>query len=80
MTDGVLIGFLTISSRSVIDERDTCCCVVGADFVGADFMGADLHAVRDIDRDEPANINMSVLLAFELTQPAPQSFRLNDAA
>ena len=70
VTDGVLIGFLTMSSRSVIGERDTCCCVVGA----------DLHAVRDIDPDGPANINMSFLLAFELTQAIPQSFCLNEAA
>ena len=31
-----------------------------------------VHAVRDIDPYEPANI--SVLLAFELVQAVPQSF------
>ena len=37
-----------------------------------------VHTVRDIDPDEP--VNMSFLLAFELTQAAPQSFWLNDTA
>ena len=37
-----------------------------------------VQAVSDIDPDEP--INMFFLLAFELTQAAPQSFCLNDAA
>ena len=40
--------------------------------------GADVHAVRDIDPDEASN--MSVLLAVDRTQLAPQSFCLNDAA
>ena len=37
-----------------------------------------VHTVRDIDPEE--SVNMLSLLAFELTQSAPQSFRLNDAA
>ena len=37
-----------------------------------------VHAVDDIEPGEPAN--MIVLLAFEWTQAAPQSFRVNDAA
>ena len=37
-----------------------------------------VHSVRDIDPDE--SVNMSILLAFERTQPAPQSLCLNDAA
>ena len=37
-----------------------------------------VHAVRDIDPEDP--VNMFLLLAFELTQLAPQSFWLNDAA
>ena len=40
--------------------------------------GEVVHTVRDIDPDEP--VNMSFLLAFELVQAAPQSFRLNDVA
>ena len=39
--------------------------------------GEVVHTVRDIDPDEPAN--MPFLLAFELVQAAPQSYRLNDA-
>ena len=38
----------------------------------------DLHTVRDTDPDEPTNT--SLLLAFERTQAAPQSLRLNDTA
>ena len=41
-------------------------------------MGADVHTVCDIDPVEP--VNMSFLLAFELTHSAPQSFWLNEAA
>ena len=41
-------------------------------------MVADVHSVRDIDPDE--SVNMSILLAFERTQAAPQSLCLNDAA
>ena len=40
--------------------------------------GVVVHTVLDIDPDEPAN--MSVDLAIEWTQAAPQSFRLNDSA
>ena len=41
-------------------------------------MVADVHAVRDIDPDDP--VNMSSLLALDWTQAAPQRFRLNDDA
>ena len=41
-------------------------------------MRADLHTVRDIDPGEL--VNMPFLIAFELTQAAPQSFWLNDLA
>ena len=37
-----------------------------------------VHTVCDIDPGDPSN--MRLLLAFELTQAAPQSFWLNDAA
>ena len=57
--DGVLIGVLVMSSRSVIGRRDTYprvfCMVPG--------VGTGVHTVCDIDPDEPAN--MSTLLAFE---------------
>ena len=39
---------------------------------------ASVHTVRDIDPEEPTN--RSILLAFEWTQPAPQSDSLNDVA
>ena len=67
--DGVLIdviGVLTISSRSGIGRRDTC------------DLGAKVHTVSDIDPDVP--VNMSIFVDFELTQAAPQSFCLKDAA
>ena len=38
----------------------------------------NVHTVCDIDPDEP--VNMSVLLAFELTQSTPHNFCLNDNA
>ena len=41
-------------------------------------VGADVHALRDIDPDDPVNI--FVLLAFELTHSIPQSFWLNASA
>ena len=37
-----------------------------------------MHTVCDIDPEEPVNI--SILLAFEFTQEAWESVRLNDAA
>ena len=52
--DDVLIAVLVTSSRSVIGRRDTYRRAVTN-------VGADMHAVRDIDPKEPAN--MSVLLA-----------------
>ena len=45
---------------------------------GAGGLPESLHVVCEIDPDEPAN--MVVLLAFEWTQAAPQSFRLNNFA
>ena len=61
--DGVLtndvICFLTMSSRSYFDRRDTCSRAARVVAVA----GAGAHALDDIDPDEPAN--MSVLLAFE---------------
>ena len=69
LTD-VLIGVLAMSSRSGIGRRDRYWrvpCVV-----------VDGHTVRDMDPGEPSN--MSILLAFDLTQAAPQSFCSNDSA
>ena len=39
-------------------------------------LGTTVHFCRDMDPREPKN--MSILLAFELTQASPQSFRMND--
>ena len=72
--DSVLIGFLTMSSRSGFGRRDTYGCVICV----VDGTGADVHAVRAIDPGEPSN--MSLLLAFELTHSTPQSFWSNNAA
>ena len=70
----VLIDVRTMSSRSGIGRLDTysrmVCLVVS--------VAADPHTTREIDPDEPAN--MPFLLAFELTQAAPQRFCLNDFA
>ena len=66
----VLIGVLTMSSRSGIGRRDTYWrvpCVV-----------AVVHSVRDMDPDEP--VNMSTLVALDRTHAAPHSFCLNDRA
>ena len=63
-----------MSSRSGIGRREAY-SLVGR-VVGG--VGTDGHAVRGIDPEEPAN--MLVLLAFEWTQAAPQSFHLNDIA
>ena len=65
---GVLVGFLTMSSRSSGIGQTRCAAGVRS----------DVHTVRDIDPDE--SVNMSLLLAIELTQAAPQSFWLNDLA
>ena len=69
VTDGVLIGFLTMSPRLGFVR-------LGAFLVTG--MGADVHAVRDIDPGDP--VNMLSLLAFELTQSSPQIFFLKDVA
>ena len=57
--NGVLIGVLAMSSRSDIGRRDTysrvACVMAGEE--------TDVHTVRDIDPDEPSN--MDILLAFE---------------
>ena len=63
---GVVIGEPTMSSRSGIGRCDTYGRVVC------------VHAVRDIDPDDPANINS--LLAFDWAQADPQSVCLNDIA
>ena len=68
LTDA-LSGVPTLRSRSIIGRRDTnwrepCTLVV-------------VQAIRDIDPCEPSNI--SLLLAIDWTQTAPQSFCLNDA-
>ena len=74
---GVLIDVVTavrtISSRSGTGRRDTYWCLTSV--VPEE---GDLHTVADIDPGEPKN--MSVLLALELAQAAPQSFCLNDVA
>ena len=57
--NGVLIGVLAMSSRSDIGRRDAysrVACAVAGEETG-------LHTVRDIDPDEPSN--MDILLAFE---------------
>ena len=64
VTARVLVGVRTKSSRS------------GFDLVTS--LGIDVHAVCDIEPEERPN--MSFLLAFELTHPAPQSSCLNAAA
>ena len=67
----MVVGVLTLSSRSVIGRLETNVFVVRT-------MIGFLHGVRDIDPEDPSN--MDVLLAFELTHVDPQSFRLNDVA
>ena len=78
MIDGVvtsmLIGVLTMSSRSGIGRRDKYCPV--ASVVTA--LGAGVHTVSDIDPWEPAN--MPFLLACEWIQASPQSVWLNNVA
>ena len=64
LTD-VLIGVLTMSSRSGIGRRDTYLCAPCV-LVG------NVHTVRDIDPCEPENI--SFLLDLDQTQAAPHSF------
>ena len=75
MTDGVLIVVLVMSSRSGFGRRDTYgrvpCVLVIACF-------AEVHTICDNDPDEPSN--MSVLLALDRTQAAPQSACLKAAA
>ena len=61
-------------SRSGIGRREAY-SLVGR---GVGAVGIDGHAVRGIDPDEPAK--MFVLLAFEWTQAAPQSFCVNEVA
>ena len=58
LTD-VVIGVLTMSSRSIIGRRDIYWRV---DRVVA-RAGTEMHTVRDIDPDEPPNIKL--LLACE---------------
>ena len=67
MLAGVEIDLLATRSRSGIGRRVMYRCDETV-----------VHTVDDIDPDEP--LNMSVLLALDLTHVAPQSFRLNDAA
>ena len=69
MLSDVLTEFLAMSSRSGIGRRDTYCRVLGMLVV---------RTVRDIDPNEP--VNMSLLLALEWTQAAPQSLRVNNTA
>ena len=71
---GVAIDVLAIRSRSVNGRRDICRRVLGV--VGS--VEADVHTGSNNDPDVPANVR--VLLAFELTQAAPQSFCLKDSA
>ena len=69
----VAVGVLTMSSRSGIGRRDTCCrgaCLVTA-------VTVDLH-VADIDPEDPSN--MSFLLAADRDQSGPQSLWSNDTA
>ena len=73
LTDAV-IGVCTTSSRSGNGRRVMCWRVAGV-VAGVE---TDVHTVTGIDPDEP--INIPILLAFECTQAAPQSLRLNDAA
>ena len=73
LTD-VTIGVLTISSRPGIGPRDTY-SLVGRVVTG---VGVDVHSGCDIDPDVP--VNMSVFVAFELSQAAPQSSCLKDVA
>ena len=70
----VVIGVLTISSRSGNGRRDKYLCVASV----VNGVGTDVHSVCDIDPEVPAN--MRVFIAFELTQAAPQSFCLKDVA
>ena len=60
----VVIGVLEMSSRSTIGRRDAYCRVVSG-------VSAAMHTVCDIDPDDPKN--MSVLVAVEWIQAAPQS-------
>ena len=70
----MVTDFLAMSSRSGIGRRDTYwrvdCLVAG--------VATEVHTVPDIDPDDPMNI--SLWLAFDRTQAAPQSFWLNDTA
>ena len=73
--------FVALSSRSMIGRYDTyrrvVCVVVRGSVV--EIMCPDLHSsVRNIDPDEPANINFC--LASDRAQAVPQSFCLNDVA
>ena len=70
----VVIDVRAISSRSNIGRRVTytrVSCTVGGGRVN-NGVSADAHTVRGIDPAEP--LNMDLLLAFEWTQVAPQSF------
>ena len=49
---------------------------LGGRRLGGQRLGAREHVFRDIDPDEPSN--MQSLLALELSQAAPQSFCLKD--
>ena len=73
LTD-VAIGLLTISSRSLINPRDTSWL---AETVLTDE-GSGIHTVGDTDPGVPANLKAFV--AWELTQAGPQSVCLKDFA
>ena len=64
-----------VVATEVVGTRGVGTGTVGTGAVGT---GVGVHTVSDIDPDEPANIEL--LLAFEWTQAAPQSFCLNDVA
>ena len=68
---GVVVGARAISSRSGIGRRDTYGGLVFMHGLGFMHGLVFMHTVRDIDPDDPANIDS--LLAFEWTQAYPHS-------
>ena len=70
----VVIGVLTINSRSGNGRRDTCSLAAS---VVAGVEGG-VHTVHDIDPDVPENARLSD--ASEYTQASPQSSCLKDTA
>ena len=85
LTDAVIV-LLAIKSRAV-NDRCVTNCLMASTFLfssaGETVVEAIVHVIGAIDpadfkRSEPEN--MLVFLAFECTQAAPQSSRLNDAA